>query len=234
VTSKDWLDVVRAIRAATLDARQPEPLPADAFGGFNAVLNVLLGGPSGPSGPPGAPSGDRGAGGNGGEPDVAADEWRPFDAEYGHTDDRIDQVFADFLGALRASAGGRPHVIALDHADRILEEAFDMHVYPRLIKPVADGRYEPVRFVLVAPEDWLKGRLPASDDLPGTALNLGDFESTQFMRLAREYCQRRGIDFDALGPLFTTLHGLHGSGPLPVTFFDQVMKTVPAAMQGGR
>ena len=103
---------------------------------------------------------------------------------------------SEFLTALREASGGRPHVIALDHANSIIAEAFDAVVYPELIRPVAEDKRSEIRLVLVAPDDWLETRHPPADQGRMLAsVHLEGFKPDQFMRLARDYCQRRGFDF---------------------------------------
>jgi len=77
--------------------------------------------------------------------------------------------------------------------------------------------------VLVAPGDWLNGRLPGDDTQLWTPVSLGDFESGQFMRLARDYCRRIERDFGRLEKLFAQLHAVN-PGPMPVTTFNRVIQ----------
>jgi len=121
VVTKDWLDVIRVIRDACLDARQSEPLPASAFAAFNASLNALV------SGAVTTAASDRPL------PAVVADEMRPFDDNRTRAAECREQILADFRVAL-ATASDRPHVIALDHAESILRESFDEYVFPDLIR----------------------------------------------------------------------------------------------------
>ena len=210
VTTKDWLDVIRVVRQACLDSQQPEPLPASAFAAFNASLNTLVSGPV------------TTAATDGQVPPEVADEMQPFDDNRTRAAEYREQIMAEFRAAL-ASASERPHVIALDHADKILPESFEAHVYPGLIRPVAETAESSVRLVLVAPGDWLNARLPAADKQLWKPVSLGDFESAQFMRLARDYCRRHGHDFTWLEGLFTGLHAVN-PGPVPVTTFDKLIK----------
>ena len=223
VKTKDWLDVVRVVREACLSGEQLEPLPAEAFGEFNSSLNVLVGGEA---------KTDRA----GSKPGPVPDDWRSFNNDRRHALERAQRVCSEFLAALRAAADGRPHVIALDNVDRILPEAFDMSVYPWLIRPVAEDPRSMIRLVLVGSDEWLEPRLPAADRGPWTWLHLEGFESSQFMRLTWDYCQRQGLEldgnilqyFEALANLYMT------SAALPVKFFDKAAGLIPVRQQAGQ
>jgi CHAT domain len=220
VNSKDWLDVVRVIREACISDRQPEPLSARVFDRFNASLNALVSGQT--------ISGRQAVA----TPGPVADDWRSFDADRRRGEERTHQVCSEFLTALREASGGRPHVIALDHANSMIAEAFDTVVYPELIRPVAEDKRSAIRLVLVAPDDWLETRLPPADQGLWTSLHLEGFKPDQFMRLARDYCQRRGFNFDdaRLERLFEALKEVSMTyQAVPVSVFDTVF--IPAAFR---
>jgi hypothetical protein len=214
VETKEWLDVIRVIRDACVDDRQPEPLLPSAFAAFNASLNALV------RGPMSTRETERAV------PEVVQDEMQPFDDDRARAADCREQIMAEFRSALRAASVDRPHVIALDHADAILREHFDAYIYPNLIRPIAESPQSSIRLVLVAPGDWLRGRLPADDDeLWQPSVSLGDFEADQFMRLARDYCRRHGRDFTRLEGLFTAMRAV-SAGPVSVTTFDKLIQLV--------
>ncbi|QJY47945.1 CHAT domain-containing protein [Pseudonocardia broussonetiae] len=209
VERKGWLDVIRVIRDASLDPRQPEPLPANAYSRFNAALNDLT------------------VGSRRSEPAPAElpvqDRWLPFDDDVGRADDRRRQIFSEFLTDLSVASDGRPHVIALDHADKILDDEFDEFVYPLLVKPVADGRHAPIRLVLVGPSTWAGRRLPPSDERLWGSVSLGGFAPGEFARLARDFCGRRGLDFESNQMIFK-LGAERFPGGVPVTWLDETAK----------
>jgi len=229
VVTKDWLDVIRVIRDACTDVGQPEPLPQAAFAAFNGSLNALV------RGPLMTVAED--------QPlhVVVPDEMRSFDDNRTSAAQCREQIMTEFLAVLRA-ASDRQHVIALDNADSILRESFDAYVYPGLIRPIAEsldpaesressGRSPlPVRLVLVAPGDWLNARLPAADSHLWAPVALGDFESAQFMRLARDYCRRHGLDFtDLVQNYFAAAQAMNPAGSVPVTKFDELAKAAGLA-----
>lgn len=215
VKTKDWLDAIRVIRDACLSAQQLEPLPAAAFDEFNSSLNVLVGGS--------APAARAAA-----APGPVRDEWRSFNDDRRRAVEQAQQICAEFLAALRAMPGERPHVIALDNVDSILPEAFESTVYPWLLRPVAEDRGAEVRLVLVASDEWLAAHLPAADRDLWTWLHLQGFEPGQFMRLAWDYCQRHGLELDEnLLAYFNLLARAHlQSTALPVNFFEEAVDLV--------
>jgi hypothetical protein len=216
--TKDWLDVIRAIREACIDPRQLQPLPAETFAQFNVTLNTLVAGrpwKTGVAGP-------------------GVDDWQPFNYERRqrpNEPERISQLWSEFLATLRQASAGCPHIIALDSADRILPPAFDESVYPGLIKPVAEDMQSAIRLVLVASDEWLGPRLPQDDRELWTSVHLGGFDPAQFMRLARDYCNRLGLDpgkalrlYEAREPFYSSL------GAVPLDAFRDTISGIPRAL----
>lgn len=198
--SKNWLDVVRVIRDACTSAEQLEPLPEMAFSQFNASLNELVAGlPR-----PGKPA-DRGHG-------PVADENRPFIYENGRYQERIDHTWAGFLAALRQASAERRHIIALDGADSILADEFP-YVHEGLIRPIGQDAESAVRVMLVGPDEWLGTHLPPTDAGLWTSVQLEGFDPSQFMRLARDYCYRVGLDISKVLEIYAAYEGVwRGTG----------------------
>ncbi|MFC9947529.1 CHAT domain-containing protein [Streptomyces pratensis] len=171
---KDWLAVLRMIRERAVSSDQLCSLPNDTFGEFNAQLNRLVSGAARPFE---------------GEVYGQEDEWKPFNFDAGHADERKAQILDAFRQALCKASIVRPIVIALDHAEMVTEESLSGELYRGLIRPVAYGEATPLRLVLVAPE-FSRPVIPESDShLVGRVL-VGDFKKAHFMRLARAYSSR--------------------------------------------
>jgi hypothetical protein len=202
------------IRAACVDTHQPEPLPAAAFSAFTAALNSLVRDPL-PQPVVAVPG-----------PDVVEDEMRRFDDDRPRAADYRERIVTELRAVLTPAADQPEHVIALDHADNILGETFDEYLYPHLIRPIADTPRSRLRLLLVAPEDWLRARLPAEDQRLRASVSVGDFEAAQFTRLARDYCRRHGYEFDDWEGLFTEVHK-KSPHSLPVWRFDKVIDMFP-------
>lgn len=178
---KDWLSVLRLIRQEATSPGQLCRLPETAFGTFNAVLNRLAAS---------ATPGD-------GEPEPAEDAWLAFDDEVGDPyDKRKTRIMDAFLDALRTAADGRPMVIALDHAETIMRGDFVNVLYKGMVSPVAYGHAAPLRLIVVGRDAWLNEVLPEADSHMLGRVSVGDFESDQFMRLARAYARRLGVPTD--------------------------------------
>lgn len=198
--AKDWLGAIRMIRDEATSANQLCPLPRESFAEFNAALNHFVAGGSG-SARSGCHSTD--------------DEWQEFNDDAGHADERKAGILEAFLIALRKAAQGQPLVIVLDHAEKIMPESFVSELNEGLVRPIACGMTPPLRLVLVAPHWWVGQVLPDSDAHLITRVQLGDFRQSQFMRLARAYSSRLGIDPDA--HTMAMLEAFHG---LPVEYFS--------------
>lgn len=221
--TKRWLDVIRMIREACANDRQPEPLSARAFDRFNALLNALVTGEAADRGqaPPDGP---------------VTDECRPFNEDRRDAPERARQVLAGFLAALREASQDRPHVIAVDNADRILPEDFSDYLYPALIRPIAEDRQSVIRLALVASDEWLGPRLPAEENDLWTSVRLEGFNPSEFMRLARDYCQRHGRDFSKLRDLFKEINNQlssNNAAAVPVTFFDKTFEALETVVIPG-
>ncbi|AEV82926.1 hypothetical protein ACWT_1907 [Actinoplanes sp. SE50] len=199
--TKTWLHVLQMMREACTDPGQAEPLPAAAFAGFDALFGTLAGEPAGWSG----------------------ERWR-FDENRPRAAEQRDRILDGFRTALAAAAGDRPHVIALDNAEQVLPESFDSAIYPSLLRPVAAAGGG-LRLMLVGKADWLAARLPGRDQAYwGPVVTIGDFEAPQMMRLARDYCRRRGLPFELLKPVFGAICGV--SPQAWVTRFDEVLDVI--------
>jgi hypothetical protein len=214
--SKDWLGVIRAIREACVDARQLQPLPSETFGQFNASLNALVAGRPLP------------VGANGGDLEPEDDKWQSLNSDRRHDTKRIQRVCAEFLVTLRQVSAGCPHIIALDGVDVILPQTFDQFIYPDLIRPVAEDMQSVIRLVVVGSDEWLVPRLPEDDEKLWTSVSLGGFDPAQFMRLAREYCQRLGLDAEKALVLYKAREQFYNSlGTVPLDAFPDAIKGIP-------
>ncbi|GGV60633.1 CHAT domain-containing protein [Streptomyces massasporeus] len=211
--NKDWLSVLRLIRQEATSPEQLCRLPETAFGTFNAVLNHLTGAATPPSG------------------DLlpAEDEWRPFDDEIADPyDKRKEGIIEAFLDALRTSTGGRPLVVALDHAESIMPGAFTDVLYKWLVRPIAYNDASSLRLIVVAPDPWLNGVLPDADSHMLGRVSVCDFDSAQFMRLTRAYGRRLGVvPDDGIEQFLENVHGLQGPY-FGVEIFDYLTGIVPA------
>ncbi len=186
---RDALSLVRAIRAAIIDAPHPDPVPTATFSRFNAVLNAMLAGLERP-------------GTEAGNVNVE-DEGRQWSTEIGPVGDRQQNLLCEFFNALMAaSSPDRPHVIALDHPENIMEGSGYRDIYRFLLLPIARRVAENLHLIFVLPNG--KSLVPdgiAERDRTDTneyvSVNLPYVDADQFMRLAREYCSRRkDLDFD--------------------------------------
>jgi hypothetical protein len=120
-----------------------------------------------------------------------------------------------FVQTLRQAADGRPLVIALDHADSVMEESLSRELYEGLIRPIAYGKAEPLRLVIVAPDKTVRLIIPDMDSHMIGRVQVGDFKQSQLMRLARIYSHRLGCKPDA-----ATMSFLEGIREQPVEHFD--------------
>lgn len=222
--TKEWLDVIRAIREACISDRQLQPLPAAAFGRFNACLNAMAAGRSWKADQDDA------------HPEE--DEWQSFDYDRRHAQERTSQLWSAFLALLRETSAACPHIIALDNADSILPSGFDSSVYPGLIRPVAEDVQSTVRLMLVASDEWLGSRLPEADSGLWTSVHLGGFDPAQFMRLARDYCHRLGLNTDRALMFYKIREQMYKEdrslGAVPLNAFCDAIKGVSRAWLAGR
>ncbi|MFI9325086.1 CHAT domain-containing protein [Kitasatospora aureofaciens] len=224
-TNKDWLDLLRAVRAACVDDSQPEPLPAEAFSGFNAELNALVEGAVAVT----AEAGDAAAAG------PVVDQGKAFNEQVGQADKRRERIFRAFLEALHAASPDRVHVLALDHAEVLLPVPCREIVYPQLIAPIARGQESPLRLLLVATREWMTTRVALPPEHHGQwepLLTLGDFPPSEYLRLADEYCERAGLDF-AKAAVRNAFEGygefVSEQGGVEVDFLRKVRKTLAPA-----
>src|SRR6185312_9304668 len=75
----------------------------------------------------------------------------------------------------------------------VLRQDFSDYVWPMLLRPILAGEREPVRAIVVVSEYELSALLP-----PETLVHrvlVEPFEGADFVRMAREYCARKDIDF---------------------------------------
>ncbi|MFH9194774.1 CHAT domain-containing protein [Streptomyces globisporus] len=198
--NKDWLAVLRMIRQEATSAERLCSLPKDAFGDFNSELNRLA------AGGPGVVEG---------VPHAEEDEWLSFNDDVGHADERKSAIMDAFVQTLRRAAGGRPLVLALDHADTVMGESLSRELYEGLIRPIAYGRAEPLRLVIVAPDKTVRLIIPDRDSHMIGRVQVGDFKQSQLMRLARIYSHRLGCKPDAM-----TMRILDGISKQPAEHFD--------------
>lgn len=176
----DWLAVVRAMREACTDPRQPDPMRREDFARFNQALNrAAQGGPAWAQRMPTSPQ-DRG---------------HRFVVESDrHAEMRKEEIIKAFLGVLRTRALNRrrSHLLALDHAESITESDFRNVLLPLLLTAVqeADGEF-PLRLLIVAPQSW-PGYRHLAEALPGDPLVLTkNFPFDDRKRLAREFWERK-------------------------------------------
>jgi hypothetical protein len=225
--TKNWLDAVRIIRDACTAAGQLDPLPATAFSQFNASLNELVDGlqqarkAADLLGPVGA--------------GPVTDENRPFNYDSGRFEERISHIWSGFLSALRQGSAGRRHIIALDGAESIIADDFP-YVYEGLIRPVAQDLDPAVRVMLIGSDEWLGKQLPVADSPLWASVSLGGLDPDQFMRLARDYCYRVGLDIRPVQEIFDAYEGLYrraGTG-VPLNAFCQVRQTLPESVWAGQ
>jgi hypothetical protein len=229
VQSKDWLDLLRTIREACVDPKQPEPLPESAFFGFNNLLNSLLAG-----NPPLDAGMANAAAVGGGSDGSGADQWRRFNDNAVRAEDRRARIFRAFLDALKDASGDRTHVLALDQAENVIGDSFRDVVYPQLIEPVAGGREPPIKLILVAHPEWIDEWLPSEDKgLWDPSVTLVDFEKREFIRLANEYCKRVGLDYGSHERLFLEAEKKLKADGVPVKLFAKINSMIECMNQAG-
>ncbi|MCF3124173.1 CHAT domain-containing protein [Streptomyces arenae] len=175
----DWLAVLRALRKACTDPRQPDAMLPVEFARFNQVLNrALRGGKEWAQRLP-ASSEDRGG---------------PFVVESDrHAEARKREIFQAFLSTLRsrAQAHRRPHLLAIDHAQGIIESDFRSVLRPLLFEPVQELTDEfPLRVLVVTPQSW-PGFRHLQEFMQGDPVALTDFQLYDYKRLAREFWERQ-------------------------------------------
>ncbi|MFB7615912.1 CHAT domain-containing protein [Kitasatospora sp. NPDC056181] len=209
---KNWLELLRAVRAACLDGSQAETWRPEDFSRFNAELNALVRGF--------APVPEQGGAGNTG---VVEDEGGSFDENVGRSDERRRRIFRVFLETLTPPGDDRVHVLALDHADYLTEWDCRQMVYPELIEPVAAGTAPgALRLLLVATPNWIGKALPERDSsLWGPPLTLRDFDCAHLMRLADEFCERAGLHSAAAREVFAGYRPTLSRG-VPVQMFGSI------------
>ncbi|MDT0479744.1 CHAT domain-containing protein [Streptomyces doebereineriae] len=213
--NKDWLSMLRAVRAGCLDESQPEPFPENAFNGFNAALNAELVGTT-------TVATDEAT-----APELVTDQGQSFNEDAGHSDERKKRIFRAFLDDLYAASPDRVHVLALDQAQFLQSEPCKQTVYPELIKRIARHEEAPLRMVLVASEGWIRSTLP--EDTSGLwepIVELGGFEQREFMRLAEEYCERAGLNFAQEKEVFEGYCKRLGKHGAPVDLLCSIRRTL--------
>ncbi|WP_425825663.1 CHAT domain-containing protein [Streptomyces fractus] len=175
----DWLAVLRALREACMDKRQPDPMDATDFERFNQVLNLAAQG--------GRQWAER-------MPSSEVDLGHSFSVDADrHAERRRAEIFDAFLTTLRgrALARRRPHLLAIDSAQRIMESDFRSALLPLLLGPVQEREDDfPLRLLAVAPQSWA-GFRHLQEFMPGAPVVLTDFQLHDYKRLAREFWERK-------------------------------------------
>ncbi len=212
---RDGLSLVRAIREAIIDKSHPNPIPPDAFSKFNACLNALVTGSD-------HISTDHG---------YVEDEGRNWDPEAGPVDNLRKKILSEFFKALsETSSRAMPHVIALDHTEKIMESSDYSDVYRYLLLPAARRCAKDLHLIFVLPKDK---NLDPDDLVERYRMDQGQFASVnlpyipedQFMRLAREYCAR-STDREFNGDLREIfVSQVRPGARFPINYFKEVVKT---------
>ncbi|MFJ8925581.1 CHAT domain-containing protein [Streptomyces sp. NPDC102364] len=175
----DWLAVLRALREACMDKRQPDSMNSTDFARFNQVLNLAAQG--------GRQWAER-------MPSSELDLGHSFSVDADrHAERRRAEIFDAFLTTLRnrALARRRPHLLAIDSAQRISESDFRSALLPLLLGPVQEiGGDFPLRILAVAPQSWA-GFRHLQEFMPGAPVVLTDFQLHDYKRLAREFWERK-------------------------------------------
>ncbi|NGN65802.1 CHAT domain-containing protein [Streptomyces sp. A7024] len=215
-----WLSVLRSLRNACMDERQPDPMAAADFIRFNQVLNRAT---------RGGPEWSRGVETDG------EDQNYPFNPEEGRADDRRMAIFQEFLTTLknRAAARQRPHLLALDHAECVIDSDVGGVLKPLLFDPVRKVAQPPeqfpVRILVVASQSW-RGFKHLQDVMPVSPVVLGDFPPHEYRRLSREFWERtvvarpalRELNFEAFEEIATALRR-DAEGPFPIHVFQKIV-----------
>ncbi|WP_306332181.1 hypothetical protein, partial [Streptomyces sp. KL109B] len=218
----DWLSVLRALREACVDKRQPDSMNASDFARFNQVLNLATRG--------GRPWTER-------MPSPDVDLGDPFDMDADrHAEARKAEIFQAFLTTLRirAETRRRPHLLAIDNAQEIGEYDLDQVLLPLLFGAVQDfkGDY-PVRILVVAPQSW-PGYRHLQKFMAGSPVVLTEFQQPHYKRLAREFWERqrhankvlRRLRFQDFEVLLDGINKLQGTPPsFPVGVYQQILDT---------
>jgi hypothetical protein len=182
----DWLAVLRALREACTDRRQPDAMRLADFAKFNQVLNLAALG--------GRKWAER-------MPSSETDLGHSFDVESDrHAEARKGEIFQAFLNTLRARALARrrPHLLAIDNAQGIIESDFRSALLPLLLRPVQELADEfPLRILAVAPQSW-PGFRHLQEFMPGDPVVLSDFQFHDYKRLAREFWERKSHESKVL------------------------------------
>jgi hypothetical protein len=217
----DWLAVLRALRTACTDPRQPDPMLEPEFATFNRVVN---------------------RGRVGGKvwarrlPTSDTDDGGPFlvDSDR-HAEERKGEIFRAFLSTLRARSQvrRRPHLLAIDNVHKIIEADFRNVLLPQLLTPVQELDDEPpLRILAVAPQSW-PGFRHLQEVMPGEPVVLTDFQLYDYKRLAREFWERKAHS-STVPELWTFAgfehvldsyaHAFQGSHQaVPVTVYQQML-----------
>ncbi|WP_419997985.1 CHAT domain-containing protein [Streptomyces boninensis] len=222
----DWLAVLRALCKACTDPRQPDPMTDADFARFHQMLNRAT---------RGGPEFSRGL-------EVSdADQNYRFDVEEGRADDRHKAIFQEFLSTLknRAAARQRPHLLALDHAEWIIDSDVGGVLKPLLFDPVRKvpepPEEYPVRMLLVASQSW-RGFRHLQDVMPVSPVVLGDFPPHEYLRLTREFWERTIQEKPALRELpYEAFEGValaarrNREGPFRITLFKMMLELLLAS-----
>jgi len=186
--AKNIVEVLRAIIASDPNSQFGQPLPAQAFYRFNAVVNYLL---------------------NPGEPNPSSipakrrvdDKGYPFKEDL--DDESIHTILGEFKLGLRNASQRRTLVLALDDVSRgeVRKDHFQNYLLPDLIGPIARGA-EPnlknIRLILALKEDEY-GELGLSE-LENFALNikLNWLDKKELCLFVRDLCILKQIPRDKI------------------------------------
>ncbi|WP_306332160.1 hypothetical protein, partial [Streptomyces sp. KL109B] len=175
----DWLAVLRALRDACMDPRQPDPMLPKDFAEFNQVLNLAARG--------GRRWAER-------MPSSEVDSGDSFhmDADR-HAEARMGEIFQTFLRTLRSRARTRrrSRLLAIDHAEGIIENDFQAVLSPLLLRSVQENDDEfPLRVLMVTPQNW-PGFRHLKMLMDSAPVVLTDLPGHEYRRLRREFWARQ-------------------------------------------
>lgn len=96
----------------------------------------------------------------------------------------IDRVFQSFRDCLGEATADEPLVLILDHLKDLMETDFKQHLYPRLIRHVADGELPNVRLVIALSSQQTQDYWPREGG--GLQVNVRFMEQDRFGSLAED------------------------------------------------
>jgi hypothetical protein len=123
-------------------------------------------------------------------------------------DKAIDNVLEAFRKALVAAAAGQSLVVAFDHlTDEALTELDWKLLLLELIDPIARGRLEAVRMILVLRDDERPLRLTGPLATESSIRELGPLPGARFVELARSHLLHLGYEREGLDEFLKRLQG---------------------------